>query len=65
MPMAHGRFLAWLLPCIGACIPPSFDKGLPCHSAFSVVVRREAFLPPPPRQTGGVRQVFNGWLALL
>ena len=37
MPMVSRRFLAWLLPCISACVPLPFDKGLPCHSAFSMI----------------------------
>ena len=37
MPMIRGRFLALLFPCISACVPLPFDKGLPRRRASSVV----------------------------
>ena len=37
VPTVRGRFLALLLPRIGACVPLPFDKGLPCHSVSSVI----------------------------
>ena len=47
-----------------AVVPLHIDEGSPRQSTFSVVgLPKTLFCTPPPRHTGGMRQVFDGWFA--